>query len=32
VETAIYELKSAGQEKARIAYLADGPYGVLLKN
>src|SRR5665648_731337 len=32
LEAAIYELKSAGQEKIRIAYLADGPYGVLLKN
>ena len=32
VEEAIYELKSAGQEKIRIAYLADGPYGVLQKN
>ena len=32
VEAAIYELKSAGQEKTRIAYLADGPYGVPVKN
>jgi len=32
VEAAIYELKSAGQEKIRIAYLADGPYGVPVKN
>ncbi|MCJ7657441.1 MAG: nickel-dependent lactate racemase [Candidatus Atribacteria bacterium] len=32
LEAAIYELKSAAQEKIRIAYLADGPYGVLLKN
>jgi len=27
VETAIHELKRAGQEKIRIVYLADGPYG-----
>ena len=32
VEAAIYELKSAGQEKIKIAYLADGPYGVPVKN
>ena len=32
LEEAIYELKSAGQEKARIAYLADGPYGVPVKS
>jgi len=29
---AINDLKSAGQEKIRIAYLADGPYGVPVKN
>lgn len=32
VEAAIYELKSAAQEKIRIAYLADGPYGVPIKS
>ncbi|MBA7483534.1 hypothetical protein ES707_19049 [subsurface metagenome] len=32
LEAAICELKSAGQEKIRIAYLADGPYGVPVKN
>jgi len=32
VEAAIYELKSAGQEKIKIAYLAEGPYGVPVKN
>ena len=32
VEAAIYELKSAGREKPRIAYLADGPYGVPVKS
>ena len=32
VEAAIYELKSAGQEKIRIAYLVDGPYGVPVKS
>jgi len=31
-EAAIKELKSAGQEKIRIVYLADGPYGVPVKN
>jgi len=32
VEAAICELKSAGQEKIRIAYLVDGPYGVPVKS
>jgi len=32
VEAAIHELKSAGQEKIRITYLADGPYGVPVKS
>lgn len=32
VEAAICELKNAGQEKIRIAYLVDGPYGVPVKN
>jgi len=32
VEAAICKLKSAGQEKIRIAYLADGPYGVPIKS
>jgi hypothetical protein len=32
MEAAICELKSAGQEKIRIAYLVDGPYGVPVKN
>jgi len=30
VEVAIYKLKRAEQEKIRMAYLADGPYGVPL--
>jgi len=32
VEAAMVELKSTGQEKISIAYLADGPYGVPVKN
>jgi len=32
VGAAIYELKSTGQEKIRIAYLADGPYGIPVKS
>ncbi len=32
LEAAICELKSAAQEKIRIAYLADGPYGVPVKS
>ena len=32
VEAAICELKNAGQEKIRIAYLVDGPYGVPVKS
>jgi hypothetical protein len=32
VEAAIFELKSTAQEKIRIAYLADGPYGVPVKS
>ncbi|MBA7550105.1 hypothetical protein ES705_42611 [subsurface metagenome] len=32
LEAAICELKSAAQEKPRIAYLADGPYGVPVKS
>ena len=32
VEAAMYELKSTGQEEIRIAYLADGPYGVPVKS
>ncbi len=32
VEISIDELKRAGQEKPRIAYLSDGPYGVPVKS
>jgi hypothetical protein len=32
VEAVICELKSTAQEKIRIAYLADGPYGVPVKS